>query len=251
MKITTIITGLLISIGSVFSQAPKVYINFVSHNEPNENLQAPLPFNIMVTKVLQLASIIDNKGASWNLQTCDGFAKGALDFQGANSNIFKTLKQPPYNDNLEIDPRNKQTLYPTIADLYHTLDSLGASPTTTLGGFIYSSTTSTLPDWFEYQDTIIPTTSMTMGSGSLILLTIFITTIPIDQFGSLETVVNRYSDLTQQKIRKTLLLHSRILLTVFKMAFCHKISSMFIQLQLIKETLAQCYFKKCLPFVIQ
>jgi hypothetical protein len=38
--------------------------------------------------------------------------------------------------------------------LYHILDSLGANPTTTLGGFIYSSTTSTLPDWFQYQDTI-------------------------------------------------------------------------------------------------
>lgn len=146
--------ALLLSLGSVFAQAPKVFINFVSHNEPNENLQTSLPFNIMVPKVLQLATIIDNKGARWNLETCDGFPKGALAFQGASSNIFRTLEQPPYKDNLEIDPRNKQTIYPSIADLYHILDSLGANPTKTLGGFIYSSTTSTLPDWFKYQDTI-------------------------------------------------------------------------------------------------
>ena len=154
MKTTTTILALLLSIGFALAQAPKIYINFVSHNEPGDNLQTLLPFNVMVPKVLQLANIIDSKGAKWNLETCDGFAKGALSFQGATSNVFRTLQQPPYNDNIEIDPRNKQTIYPTIADLYHILDSLGANPTTILGGFIYSSTTSTLPDWFQYQDTI-------------------------------------------------------------------------------------------------
>jgi len=155
-KTTTIILGLLISVGSVFAQPPKVYINFVSHNEPGDNLQNSFKFNIMAPKVLQLATIIDSKGASWNLQTCDGFAKGALDFQGATSNVFKTLEQAPYSDNMEIDPRNKQTLYPTIADLYHILDSLGANPTKTLGGFLYySNIPSPQPDWFEYQDTIV------------------------------------------------------------------------------------------------
>lgn len=153
---TTTMILLLLSLGNIFAQIPKIYINFVTHNEPGDNLQAPLNFNITVPKVLQLANLMDSKGASWNLQTCDGFPTGALNLQGATSNIFRTLQQSPYSDNIEIDPRNKQTIYPEIADLYHILDSLGANPTTTLGGFLYfSNVPNPLPDWFQYEDTII------------------------------------------------------------------------------------------------
>ena len=63
MKTTTTILALTLSIGFALAQAPKIYINFVSHNEPGNNLQTSLPFNVMVPKVLQLATIIDSKGA--------------------------------------------------------------------------------------------------------------------------------------------------------------------------------------------
>ena len=141
---------------TIFCQNPKVYINFVSHNEPGDTLHSQLPFLRMYPKVQQLADIIDAKGASWNLETCDGMASGALKYQGKTSNIFKTIVSGKYADNIEIDPRNKQTIYTNIADLYHILDSLGAKPTQTLGGFMYYSKVQDKPiDWYQYQDTIV------------------------------------------------------------------------------------------------
>lgn len=142
----------------MFAQAPIVYINIVSHNEPGDNLQNTLKFNTMNTKVLQLAAIVDTKGAKWNLETCDGYPTGAFNFQTVNSNIFKTLTTAPYADNIEIDPRPKvvDTATMNIADTYRLLDTLGCNPTTTLGGFVYATTNqSTAPiDWFKYQKTI-------------------------------------------------------------------------------------------------
>lgn len=142
----------------ITAQPPVLYINIVSHNETGDNLQNTSQFNAMNPKVLQLAAIIDAKGASWNLQTCDGYPTAALNLQGASANIFKTLTTAPYDDNIEIDPRPKTVLSSAIniADTYHMLDSLGCHPTHTLGGFVYSTIDSAASpiDWFRYQDTV-------------------------------------------------------------------------------------------------
>ncbi len=138
-----------------FGQAPVVYINFVSHNEPGDQLNLSANFSAMNTKVLQLAAIIDSKGASWNLETCDGYASGALTLQGVTSNIFKTITSGTYVDNIEIDPRLKTGLASiNIADTYRLLDTLGCNPTHTMGGFTYF-TNSGSPDWFVGEDTIV------------------------------------------------------------------------------------------------
>jgi len=104
-------------------------------------LQLTNNFNLTNPKVIQLADIIDSKGASWNLETCEGYPTAALNIQGVNSNVFKTLVSGSYADNIEIDPRPK-TSFPNffnIADTYHLLDTLGANPTHTVGGFVYAT----------------------------------------------------------------------------------------------------------------
>jgi len=155
-QLMTILASLFTSI--MFSQTPIVYINIVSHNEPGDNLQNSLKFNIMNTKVLQLATIVDSKGAKWNLETCDGYPTGAFNLQTINNNIFRTLTTAPYADNIEIDPRPKvvDTTQMNIADTYRLLDTLGCNPTTTLGGFVYATTNQSIApiDWFKYQNTI-------------------------------------------------------------------------------------------------
>lgn len=144
--------------GNIFSQHPILYINFVSHNEPYDNLHQAAKFNAMNPKVLQLASIIDAKGASWNLETCEGYPTAALNLQGVNSNVFRTITSAPYNDNIEIDPRPKTTFTASIniADTYRILDTLGCNPTNILGGFVYSTSDQSQQeiDWYKYQDTI-------------------------------------------------------------------------------------------------
>lgn len=145
---------------SILLSQPVVYINFVSHNEPNEMLQNNLYYQAMKTKVLQLASIINTKGASWNLETCDGFARGAYNNEPSPfvSNVFKTITSGIYADNIEIDPRPKvsdSSSY-NIADTWKYLDTLGCFPTQTLGGFLYYSQNPPVQgiDWWRYQDTI-------------------------------------------------------------------------------------------------
>jgi hypothetical protein len=100
--------------------------------------------------VLSLAGILSNKGAKWNLQTCDEFVLGALNVDNYADNVFRTL-ETNYPNLIEIDPRSKVEIPGNnIADTYHLLDSAGANPTTTLGGFIYYSAGSPPIDWQNY-----------------------------------------------------------------------------------------------------
>jgi len=161
MKSTSTIIGLLLSVGSIFGQTPKLYIHIVSHNEPSDNIElSVLTFNKFKNNALQMADIINSKNAKWNLQTSDGFILGALQYQSAgtsSTDIFETLSNPPYNDNIEIDPRSKNKGGRNIADQWYLLDSCGANPTNHLGGCIYSTTNSTLQpiDWLQYRNPII------------------------------------------------------------------------------------------------
>lgn len=157
LRKTFLLSMIWMSVSVTFSQIPKLYINIVSHNEPGDNLQQPINFNRSIVWVQQFADLMDSKGAAWNLETCDGFVNGALSIQngGTMSNdILETLAHPPYDDNIEIDPRNKNLPGNNVADLWHLLDSCGANPSHNLGGFIYASTQPTQPDWFQYEDTL-------------------------------------------------------------------------------------------------
>lgn len=141
-----------------FGQTPKLYIQIVSHNEPSDNLQTTVNYALAKDKILQLANIVNTKNVKWNLQTSDGFVLGALNDQASTStNIFNTLANTPYSDNIEIDPRSKNMGGRNIADQWYLLDSLGANPSTHLGGCIYSTTNSTIQpiDWEQYRIPII------------------------------------------------------------------------------------------------
>lgn len=160
MKTTTILLFLVLAVNCSIAQIPVVYISFVSHNEPGDNLQTNVNYQAMKTKTIQLADIIDAKGASWNLETCDGFVRGAYnnELNPTVSNVFNTIVSGSYSDNIEIDPRSKvnDTNSYNIADTYHYLTLMNSSPTNTLGGFVYSTEDQSVQpiDWWKYQDTI-------------------------------------------------------------------------------------------------
>jgi len=152
MKIISFLACSLI-VNFVTAQAPAVYINFVSHNEPADILNQDPEYSASKAYVLQLAAIIDSYQAAWNLETCDRFVAGALSVEGQANNVFRTLSTN-YPNYIEVDPRSKNWMVGNnIADTYHLLDSLGANPTTTLGGFIYSSPAMPPIDWFDYEVT--------------------------------------------------------------------------------------------------
>lgn len=157
MKTVTTLLGLFMCTIFTFSQTqPKVYINFVSHNEPDDQLQNTSNYNAMKVLVMQLADTMDAKGAAWNLQTCAGFVQGAITVDGFSNNLFRTLATSPYLDNIEIDPRYKSNTFGTLADLYHVMGELGANRTHTLGGFLVEESTA---DWYEYESPQLSTSS--------------------------------------------------------------------------------------------
>ncbi|MFN8277175.1 MAG: hypothetical protein U0T84_14165 [Chitinophagales bacterium] len=137
---------------------PALHIHFVTHNEPNDNYQTPANYAIAKANLTTMAKIIDSNNLRWNLQTSDGLVLGALADQATTAgNIFRTLAQNPYKDNVEIDPRYKNMNGRNIADQWHLLDSLGAQPSFHLGGCIYATTNSSLQpiDWEQYRHPII------------------------------------------------------------------------------------------------
>lgn len=105
-----------------------------------------------------MADIIKNSQVKWNIQTSDGLVIGALaDQASTGGNIFKTLATAPYNEYIEIDPRSKNTGGRNIADQWYLLDSLGANPTTHLGGCIYFTANPAIQpiDWVQYRNPVI------------------------------------------------------------------------------------------------
>jgi hypothetical protein len=143
---------------AILSAQPKLYIHFVSHNEPNDNLQLPINYQKAKANVLQMANLINAANLKWNLQTCDGLVLGALKDEATTGfNVFEQLASAPYNDNIEIDPRSKNSGGRNIADLYHLLDSCGANPTTHLGGCIYYTTNPAIQpiDWEQYRNPVV------------------------------------------------------------------------------------------------
>jgi hypothetical protein len=154
--ITTLLLIFILSFQA--NSQPKLYIQIVSHNEPSDNLNQPLNYARAKANVIQLANVVVNKNAKWNLQTSDGFVFGArADEINTGTNVFRTLAGAPYSSYIEIDPRNKNFTGRNIADQWYLLDSIGANPTKTIGGFIYyvcPPNSDSLIDWWQYTDTL-------------------------------------------------------------------------------------------------
>lgn len=159
MKRATVIFALIVSIECVQSQTPPpLYIHFVSHNEPNDHYEVGANYNVAKNNMIIMANLIDTYNLRWNIQTSDGLVLGALDDQAAtSSNVFFTLANTPYNDNIEIDPRSKNSDGRNVADQWYLLDSLGANPSYNLGGCIYTTTDPVNHpiDWVQYKTPII------------------------------------------------------------------------------------------------
>lgn len=160
MRTLATILGFCLSICSGFAQAPRLYIHIVSHNEPNDNIESSnFIFDRFKNNALQMADLVNSNDVRWNLQTSDGFVLGALQYQSAGTSttdIFETLANPPYSDNIEIDPRSKNKGGRNIADQWYLLDSCGANPTYHLGGCIYTTKNPAVQpvDWLQYRNPI-------------------------------------------------------------------------------------------------
>ena len=79
------------------AQTPKVYINFVSHNEENYTyLSAPQTFLAVRPKIIQMAQLATTKGAKWHLgsdhimlRAVLAYDKGTLTASTGGFNVLK------------------------------------------------------------------------------------------------------------------------------------------------------------------
>ncbi|MGE0567446.1 MAG: T9SS type A sorting domain-containing protein [Bacteroidia bacterium] len=148
---------LFILSANLLSQAPTLYFNFVSHNEPKDSLQKSTQYFQSKAKCIQLANIIKNKNAAWNLGTCDYFVDGAINNdngQASPNDIFEILSSPTYTSNIEIDPRTKNHLGRNTADAVYLINSCGGFASNNLSGFTYWSSNPMQIDWWQYQNTL-------------------------------------------------------------------------------------------------
>ena len=165
------------------AQTPKLYLNITSHNE----MTATEPYDTNVLfytqtrdTVKKIADMIYNKGAKYNLQSCQKFVIASHMHENAGTSSADILEYcyklggAPYGKVVEIDPRYK-TQSPTytlnMSDVAHMIDSTGATSSKTVGGFIYYPYAS--QDWSVYTTTIVGTVynkpwkpNILWGSGS-------------------------------------------------------------------------------------
>lgn len=149
---------LCITAAGLPAQAPKVYLNFVSHNEPADNLQQSAAFQATVPWLDSLIQLMENTGARWNFQTCDGFVDGVLTHDAGATNAADILNRLDQSPNVEVDPRYKSYLnFPNqrnVADIVHLIDSCGVTASNVLGGFLWYNQGGS-PDWMPFENDTI------------------------------------------------------------------------------------------------
>lgn len=153
-KICLLLSGALLTV-YVPAQAPKIYVNLGTHNEMlNESYDTnESEYDGAVAVINQILTHVNALDARWNFQTCSKFVLGALNWEDAYNSSNDILEQMYLSGKVEIDPRNK-TQFPNymynISDVYHLLDSCGATSTHTVGGFLHWPYEN--EDWTQFRD---------------------------------------------------------------------------------------------------
>lgn len=152
------------------AQVP-VYLNIGSHNE-TEDFNSGLDYigdandyEAVKQLVLQIYDTVKVHDARWNLQVESNFIRGCIRHDTAYTNPNDLLQWINGTEWVEVDPHNHfnpsgfgPTYNPyNYSDLAFLLtDSVGLSPRTNLGGFIYKDfpSFSVSEDWTQYQDSV-------------------------------------------------------------------------------------------------
>lgn len=142
-----------------WSQLPKLYINFVSHNEENYSyLINPVDFYSMRPRLIQMAQLTTIKGAKWHLGSDHIMLRAVLEHDTGsvqnntnNQNVLRFISSSFVN-NVECDPHAHESLYNNV-DVAYLHDSLGVNPGVVMSGFLYDQLQSG-HDWQDYQNPV-------------------------------------------------------------------------------------------------
>jgi len=128
----------------VLSQShPPVYMTLVSHNEDNSPWTTYSFYKPKRDLLVQIANIVQSKGAVWSFQSDWKFLLGVIQFDTgsvvANTNGKNLIKWMVEDKGVICDPHSHEANGYNYADVAYLHQQLGITPTKVVGGFLYDT----------------------------------------------------------------------------------------------------------------
>ena len=121
--------------------APPIYACYVTHIEDSVKIQDRDKYRIDRGVLLELAKAITNNGAAYDFQSDWSFLSevgtydaGPIVIDTDGKNLIRYFHE---NLGVSVDPHSHETSY-NIADVAYMIEELGVTPSSVVGGFIYS-----------------------------------------------------------------------------------------------------------------
>ncbi len=122
---------------------PPVYMTLASHNEDNSNWTTFSFYKPKRDLLVQLANIVQTKGAAWSFQSDWKFLLGVMMFDTgsvvSNTNGKNLIKWMVEDKGIFCDPHSHEANGYNYADVAYLHQQLGITPTKVVGGFLYDT----------------------------------------------------------------------------------------------------------------
>ncbi|MBP6335004.1 MAG: T9SS type A sorting domain-containing protein [Bacteroidia bacterium] len=119
---------------------PKVYFDFVSHNEETFQWNNNTFYENNRTRLFDLATYFQSRGITWNMQSDWVYLSKVLTEDStltSNTNNKNMLRWMWEDRGVEMDPHGHETQY-IYPDLVHLMDSIGLPESKLMGGTLYN-----------------------------------------------------------------------------------------------------------------
>ncbi len=124
----------------VGNSQPKVYFDFVTHNEETFQWNNTPYYTLNRAKLISLANYFQANGVSWNMQSDWVYLSNVLSQDSvlmANTNNKNILRWLWEDKGVEMDPHGHETQY-IYPDLVKLMDSIGLPESKLMGGTLYN-----------------------------------------------------------------------------------------------------------------
>ena len=145
LKVFTLFTVLLLSeyTQTIAQTHPPVYMTLASHNEDNTAWTTFSYYKPKRDLLVQLANIVQSKGAVWSFQSDWKFLLGVAMFDTgsvvSNTNGKNLIKWMVEDKGIFCDPHSHEANGYNYADVAYLHQQLGITPTKVVGGFLYDT----------------------------------------------------------------------------------------------------------------
>ncbi len=142
--ISLLLISLLLQTAEAHAQShPPVYMTLASHNEDNTAWTTFSYYKSKRDLLVQLANIVQSKGAVWSFQSDWKFLLGVAMFDTgsvvSNTNGKNLIKWMVEDKGIFCDPHSHEANGYNYADVAYLHQQLGITPTKVVGGFLYDT----------------------------------------------------------------------------------------------------------------